>query len=121
MDIVSGGDDSVHNVPDGCCNTRAAVCTTVMEDFGQPTTKPERGGMWTGNGDLINKVDEILLTEEKRHHEVGGCCCPDVRRKGPSFIAGNEDNECNKISCKDDREDLPIVGKEDVWNTNLVR
>ncbi len=112
--VITSGDDGVHDVPDDGCYTGAAVGTTIMEDLCKPSTHPQGCGMGACNCDLVDEVHKVLLTEEQCNHEIGRCSCTYIWRARPALVPRYENNESDKIGDKDDREDFAVVGEYDV-------
>ena len=114
MNVVPSRNNGVHNVPDDSCYASTTVCATIMEDLRETAAKPKGSGVGARNSNLVDEVDEVLLTEEESNHEIGRSSGTDVWCRRPSFVASHENNERNKVGEEDDSKSLAIIGKEDV-------
>ena len=113
-DVIASCDNGVHDIPNDGCGTSTTVCATIMEDLRETAAKPKGSGVGARNSNLVDEVDEVLLTEEESNHEIGRSSGTDVWCRRPSFVASHENNERNKVGEEDDSKSLAIIGKEDV-------
>lgn len=122
LDVVSGDEGGIEKEPYHSSCATSTVSPTVMEDLGESATDGKWKGVRNANGNFVEQIDKVLLSEEESGHEICRRSAGDIVWEWDPIRLCNEANECNQVGSENHGKDLPVCRiKVDYRNLTIIK